>query len=69
VNLPEDRKRYFMVPGVGHYGIFNGRRWRETIAPEVEAFIRSTCPNAPLHGAGRHQAHIDMDAPAGVDFA
>ena len=69
VNLPEDRKRYFMVPGVGHYGIFNGRRWREIIAPEVEAFIRSTCPNAPLHGAGRHQAHIDMDAPAGVDFA
>jgi poly(3-hydroxybutyrate) depolymerase len=68
-NLADDRKEYFMVPQVGHYGIFNGRRWREVIAPKVEAFIRSTCPNAPLHGHGRHQAHIDMEAPAGIDFA
>jgi len=28
-------------PGVGHYGIFNGRRWREQIAPRVKAFIRT----------------------------
>lgn len=38
-NLPEDKKRYFMAPAVGHYGIFNGSRWREQIAPVVEAFI------------------------------
>jgi len=38
--LPEDKKRYYMVPKVGHYGIFNGRRWREDIAPVVETFIR-----------------------------
>jgi poly(3-hydroxybutyrate) depolymerase len=69
VNLADDRKRYFMVPGVGHYGIFNGRKWREVIAPQVEQFIRSTCPDAPLHGQGRHQPHVDMDAPEGVDFA
>jgi poly(3-hydroxybutyrate) depolymerase len=69
VNLPDDRKRYFMVPGVGHYGIFNGRKWREVIAPEVEHFIRTTCPDTPLHGQGRHQAHVDMDAPEGIDFA
>ncbi|RMF71090.1 MAG: hypothetical protein D6740_07220, partial [Alphaproteobacteria bacterium] len=25
---------------VGHYGIFNGRRWREEIAPRLKAFIR-----------------------------
>ncbi|MGL6044173.1 MAG: polyhydroxyalkanoate depolymerase [Sandaracinobacteroides sp.] len=69
VNLAEDRKEYFMVPQVGHYGIFNGRRWRDVIAPRLEAFIRSRCPNAPLHGTGKHLAHIDMDAPEGVDFA
>ena len=69
VNLADDRKHYFMVPGVGHYGIFNGRKWREVIAPQVEQFIRSTCPDAPLHGQGRHQPHVDMDAPEGVDFA
>lgn len=39
-NLPEDAKQYYMAAGVGHYGIFNGRRWREIIAPVVEAFIR-----------------------------
>jgi FPC/CPF motif-containing protein YcgG len=58
-----------MVPQVGHYGIFNGRRWRDVIAPKVETFIRTQCPDAPLHGEGRHQRWIDMDAPAGVDFA
>ena len=26
-------------PGVGHYGIFSGRRWREMIYPEVREFI------------------------------
>jgi len=30
----------FLVPGVGHYGIFSGRRWRETICPRVGDFIR-----------------------------
>jgi poly(3-hydroxybutyrate) depolymerase len=39
VNLSDDKKGYYMAPSVGHYGIFNGRRWREEIAPIVEAFI------------------------------
>jgi poly(3-hydroxybutyrate) depolymerase len=38
-NLDEAKKRYFLVPAVGHYGIFNGRKWRNVIAPEVEGFI------------------------------
>ena len=37
--LPASRKKYFMAKGVGHYGIFNGRKWRERIAPVVEKFI------------------------------
>lgn len=37
--LAASRKRYLMVKGVGHYGIFNGRKWREQIAPVVEQFI------------------------------
>ena len=37
--LPASRKKYFMAKGVGHYGIFNGRNWRERIAPVVEKFI------------------------------
>ena len=37
--LPESKKQYLLAKGVGHYGIFNGRKWREKIAPVVEAFI------------------------------
>ncbi|WP_174278721.1 polyhydroxyalkanoate depolymerase [Sphingomonas bacterium] len=33
--LPDARKRYFMAEGAGHYGIFNGSKWRERIAPVV----------------------------------
>ena len=29
-----------MQPHVGHYGVFNGRRFREEIYPRVRAFIR-----------------------------
>ncbi|MDQ3074946.1 MAG: polyhydroxyalkanoate depolymerase [Pseudomonadota bacterium] len=37
--LAEGKKRYLLAKDVGHYGIFNGRKWRETIAPVVEKFI------------------------------
>jgi len=37
--LPEAKKKYFMAKDVGHYGIFNGRKWREKIAPVVEKWI------------------------------
>jgi poly(3-hydroxybutyrate) depolymerase len=40
-NLPEDKKQYFMQPKVGHYGIFNGSRWRNHIQPRVRDFIRT----------------------------
>ncbi len=39
-NLPDDRKHYYLAEGVGHYGIFNGRKWRDVIAPIFEAFVR-----------------------------
>ncbi len=37
--LAEDRKQYLLARDVGHYGIFNGSKWRKTIAPVVEDFI------------------------------
>ena len=37
--LPDTHKKYLMAEHVGHYGIFNGRRWREEIAPVVDAWI------------------------------
>ena len=38
-NLPDEKKRYYMAEGAGHYGIFNGSKWRNTIAPVVEEWI------------------------------
>jgi poly(3-hydroxybutyrate) depolymerase len=37
--VPAAKKKYFLAKDVGHYGIFNGRKWRERIAPVVEKFI------------------------------
>ncbi len=37
--LPEKKKRYYMAEGAGHYGIFNGSKWRDKVAPVVEEFI------------------------------
>jgi len=37
--IPEQRKQHLTAMGVGHYGIFSGRRWRENIAPRITDFI------------------------------
>ena len=37
--LDSAKKRYYMAEGAGHYGIFNGSKWRDRIAPVVEEFI------------------------------
>jgi poly(3-hydroxybutyrate) depolymerase len=38
--LPADKKERHVQPKVGHYGVFNGRRWRNEIYPKVRDFIR-----------------------------
>jgi poly(3-hydroxybutyrate) depolymerase len=39
LNIPATRREHFKAPGVGHYGIFSGRRWREIVYPKVREFI------------------------------
>jgi len=39
--LKTTQREHWLQDGVGHYGVFNGRRWRESIAPKVKAFIRN----------------------------
>ena len=39
-NIPDARHVHWEQPRVGHYGIFNGRKWREQIMPRVRTFIR-----------------------------
>jgi len=40
-SLPDSMRRHLLQPGVGHYGVFSGRRWRNEIMPEVRDFIRA----------------------------
>ncbi|HLV08567.1 MAG TPA: polyhydroxyalkanoate depolymerase [Croceibacterium sp.] len=39
-HLPDAKKKYLLAEDVGHYGIFNGSKWRKRIAPVVEDWIR-----------------------------
>jgi poly(3-hydroxybutyrate) depolymerase len=37
--IPERNKQHFLAKGVGHYGIFSGRKYREMIYPRIKEFI------------------------------
>jgi poly(3-hydroxybutyrate) depolymerase len=40
-HLPHCKREHLEQQGVGHYGIFNGRAWRNAIQPRVAAFIQA----------------------------
>jgi poly(3-hydroxybutyrate) depolymerase len=41
-NVPQDLRAHYVQPKVGHYGVFNGSRYRAEIAPRIADFI-SNC--------------------------
>jgi poly(3-hydroxybutyrate) depolymerase len=41
VNIPADRHAHYVQPAVGHYGVFNGSRFRSEIVPRIVDFITS----------------------------
>jgi poly(3-hydroxybutyrate) depolymerase len=40
-SIPKSKKMHIEEEGVGHYGIFNGRKFRDNIAPKVKAFMEA----------------------------
>lgn len=40
LNLPQEKRRHYMQPDVGHYGVFNGSRFRKEIVPQMVAFFQ-----------------------------
>lgn len=54
VNLPADMKAHYMQPAVGHYGVFNGSRFRSEIVPRIVDFI----------GTYGHKGKIEVKAKA-----
>ncbi len=41
-HLPGSRKQHLEQKEVGHYGLFNGRRFREQVAPRIQSFIAAS---------------------------
>ena len=41
VNIPDENKVHYLQPSVGHYGVFNGSRFRAEIAPRIADFVLS----------------------------
>jgi poly(3-hydroxybutyrate) depolymerase len=39
VNIPPERKAHYLQLGVGHYGVFNGSRFRAEVAPRIADFV------------------------------
>lgn len=56
--VPADKQRHLEVEGAGHYGIFSGRRWRETVYPQVRDFILAyhKQPAVPVDDGVGHDA-------------
>ncbi len=40
-NIPDEHKVHYVQPAVGHYGVFNGSRFRAEIAPRIADFVLS----------------------------
>lgn len=57
VNIPGDKRVHHMQPKVGHYGVFNGSRFRAEIVPKIVDFITR---NAGRKTAGRHPRIVQM---------
>ena len=41
VNIADESKAHYLAPDVGHYGVFNGSRFRADIAPRISDFVLS----------------------------
>jgi poly(3-hydroxybutyrate) depolymerase len=46
INIPSERQAHWLQPGVGHYGVFNGSRFRAEIAPRISDFVLSMTQSA-----------------------
>ncbi|MEH6633783.1 MAG: polyhydroxyalkanoate depolymerase, partial [Halopseudomonas aestusnigri] len=38
-NVPKKMKKHYVQKGVGHYGIFNGSKYRNEVAPTIKDWI------------------------------
>jgi poly(3-hydroxybutyrate) depolymerase len=41
ISIPDDRRVHYVQKGVGHYGVFNGSRFRSEIVPRINDFMHN----------------------------
>ena len=39
--LPPNKKLHYLQMGVGHYGVFNGSRFRKEVVPRIVSFVNA----------------------------
>lgn len=47
-SLSDTKRQHYVQPGVGHYGVFNGSRFRAEIAPRIVAFMNRNRETVPV---------------------
>jgi poly(3-hydroxybutyrate) depolymerase len=63
INIPAEMRAHYLQPKVGHYGVFNGSRYRAEIAPRIADFIVSHSRRRPANGT-RHANGNGLARPA-----
>ncbi len=64
-NLPEKKRHHYMQKDVGHYGIFNGRRFREHVIPVIIDFTNKQTPRGMTKAQARPASHRIAETKAG----
>src|SRR5215210_4679437 len=77
-NLSAEKKAYHLQLGAGHYGVFNGSRFRAEIAPKIAAFMgqnagsvvsQHSAKHANFGAAGADTIEVDPDVAAFISSA
>jgi poly(3-hydroxybutyrate) depolymerase len=68
-NIPPERQSHWLQPAVGHYGVFNGSRFRAEIAPRIADFILSSSHRQHGRRTGNGWSKTRKMADAANDMA
>jgi poly(3-hydroxybutyrate) depolymerase len=52
-SIPDNMRMHYMQPDVGHYGVFNGSRFRKEIAPRIITFMKENSRGAVNRKSGK----------------
>lgn len=63
-NLPAEKRYRYTCPEVGHYGVFNGSRFRNEIAPRIAQFVMANDPRADRIHVAKASVRPRSDANA-----